>query len=313
MTANLLRKRISGIRLLGLMAVVSGITAPALAELEVSASVQIHARAESEAPLSAHGKWVEVGSYGRCWHPAGVVVGWRPYCTGEWVWTDCGWYWESDEPWGWACYHYGYWVEDPVYGWVWVPGVEWAPAWVSWRVGGGYIGWAPLPPPGWFFAARPKFEAFVFVGSSHFGGPVRLSSVSFKNRAIFGETAEVGGMKRETRRGPGASSQRVMVNQGPKVEEVQKATGRTFKAVPIREAVRKTIETASAKGRGTEPKFKPESHDPGAPFGRGAEQVELKDAPGKDHPGPSSSGFWHGGGPRDHGAGGGGGHGKGRG
>jgi len=33
----------------------------------------------------------------------------------------------SDEPWGWACYHYGTWVDDPAVGWVWVPGVEWAP------------------------------------------------------------------------------------------------------------------------------------------------------------------------------------------
>ena len=31
-------------------------------------------------------------------------------------------------------------------GWVWVPGYTWAPAWVSWRYGDGYAGWAPLPP-----------------------------------------------------------------------------------------------------------------------------------------------------------------------
>src|SRR5690606_38177529 len=32
------------------------------------------------------------------------------------------------------------------HGWVWVPGDEWAPAWVSWRESGDTIGWAPLPP-----------------------------------------------------------------------------------------------------------------------------------------------------------------------
>ena len=112
---------------------------PAQADLEVSASVQIHADADFDAPLAACGTWVEVGSYGRCWRPAGVVVGWRPYCNGDWVWTDCGWYWASDEPWAWACYHYGYWVYDSDYGWIWVPGVEWAPAWVCWRFGGGYV------------------------------------------------------------------------------------------------------------------------------------------------------------------------------
>jgi hypothetical protein len=31
-------------------------------------------------------------------------------------------------------------------GWFWVPGNIWGPAWVSWRNGGAYIGWAPLPP-----------------------------------------------------------------------------------------------------------------------------------------------------------------------
>ncbi len=30
--------------------------------------------------------------------------------------------------------------------WIWVPGYEWAPAWVSWRSSDDYVGWAPLPP-----------------------------------------------------------------------------------------------------------------------------------------------------------------------
>ncbi len=57
-----------------------------------------------------------------------------------------GWTWVSDEPWGWATYHYGRWVNIVGTGWVWIPGHTWAPAWVSWRYGGGYCGWAPLPP-----------------------------------------------------------------------------------------------------------------------------------------------------------------------
>src|SRR5689334_7249602 len=81
------------------------------ADLEVSASVRVSAVAEFNAPLASHGTWVEVRGYGRCWRPSGIVVGWRPYCDGEWVWTDCGWYWQSDEPWSWACYHYGSWFE----------------------------------------------------------------------------------------------------------------------------------------------------------------------------------------------------------
>jgi len=60
--------------------------------------------------------------------------------------TEYGWTWVSQEPWGWATYHYGRWMMDPEYGWLWVPGTEWAPAWVSFQQGDGYIGWAPLPP-----------------------------------------------------------------------------------------------------------------------------------------------------------------------
>src|SRR5205085_4306540 len=33
-----------------------------------------------------------------------------------------------------------------LYGWILVPGYEWSPAWVEWRTGGDYYGWAPLGP-----------------------------------------------------------------------------------------------------------------------------------------------------------------------
>ncbi len=95
--------------------------------------------------LTPYGDWVVVGSYGRVWRPR-VAAGWRPYFFGQWEWTNEGWFWASGEPWGWAAYHYGRWAHDPYYGWIWVPGYEWAPAWVSWRVSGDVIGWAPLAP-----------------------------------------------------------------------------------------------------------------------------------------------------------------------
>jgi hypothetical protein len=96
--------------------------------------------------LSPHGDWIAMDGGTYAWHPGGVPAGWRPYTEGEWVWTDDGWYWQTDEPWGWATYHYGRWYYDDFYGWVWIPGYEWAPAWVEWRWGGGFFGWAPLGP-----------------------------------------------------------------------------------------------------------------------------------------------------------------------
>jgi hypothetical protein len=65
---------------------------------------------------------------------------------GRWVWTDYGWYWLSDESFGWATYHYGRWQYDDYYGWIWIPDDVWGPAWVEWRYDDDYIGWAPLSP-----------------------------------------------------------------------------------------------------------------------------------------------------------------------
>jgi hypothetical protein len=206
------------------------------ADLEVSASVQIQARADFYAPLTPCGTWIEVGSYGRCWRPTGVAIGWRPYCYGHWVGTDCGWYWASDEPWAWACYHYGYWVYDPQDGWLWVPGVEWAPAWVSWRFGGGYCGWAPLGPPGVVVA----LPSFVFVESAHFSDPVRPSTVIINNTTIINKTTLVASPKRETRSFAGAAPQKVVVNEGPGVDTIRKATGKSVEVVSVREAARQT-------------------------------------------------------------------------
>jgi hypothetical protein len=115
--------------------------------------------------LAPHGRWIENVQYGRVWVPS-VSASWRPYTVGHWVWTDdYGWLWVSDEDFGWAVYHYGRWYEDPVYGWAWVPGYEWAPAWVSFRSGGGYMGWAPLPPrvawAGGFSVGAVQFDAFI--------------------------------------------------------------------------------------------------------------------------------------------------------
>jgi hypothetical protein len=110
--------------------------------------------------LAPYGEWFELERHGWVWTPYHVPYGWRPYTHGHWVYTDYGWTWTSDWEWGWAPFHYGRWLFDPEHGWVWVPGREWAPAWVAWRSGPGYIGWAPLPP-GVGFEVRASFEGSV--------------------------------------------------------------------------------------------------------------------------------------------------------
>jgi len=258
--------------LIGLLASMNVGVSRARADLEVSASVQIHAQADFYAPLATHGTWVEVGTYGRCWRPAGIAVEWRPYSYGHWVFTDCGWYWASDEPWGWACYHYGSWVYESDYGWVWVPGIEWAPAWVSWRFGGGYCGWAPLPPRGIVVAPR----SFVFVEVGHFHDPVKPSTVIVNNTTIINKTTEIASIKHETRNLGGATPQKVVVNEGPHVDVIQKATGKKFSATPIREVASRSPVPPDAVNKINESRKNEKPDRPGPPNDG---KVERKETP----------------------------------
>ena len=154
------------------------------------------------------GNWIEVGDYGYGWQPDVAVndSNWRPYADGYWAYTNLGWTWVSYEDFGWATYHYGRWAQLADYGWVWFPGsdLEWGPAWVSWRTGGDYVGWAPLPPrgPGIVYEGRPiggrvdiEFdigpEYYNFVDARFIGEPVlrdrifaRSQNVTYINNTV---------------------------------------------------------------------------------------------------------------------------------
>src|SRR6266567_1907907 len=136
-----------------------------LAMLVFGASALQQARADVSADFFYNnltgGNWIEVEGYGYGWQPDVAVndSNWRPYADGYWGYTDDGWTWISYEDFGWATYHYGRWANLADYGWVWFPGsdLDWGPAWVSWRTGGDYVGWAPLPPrgPGIVYEGQP--------------------------------------------------------------------------------------------------------------------------------------------------------------
>ena len=158
--------------------------------------------------LDPYGEWIAVGDGAYAWHPAGMEGGWRPYTRGHWEWTDEGWYWVSDEPWGWACFHYGRWYDDDTYGWLWVPGYDWSPAWVDWRFGGGCVGWAPLSPYAVFrvgfgihyrrhWVTPPGY--WSFMDSRHFGtGSVhRFIYRSDENIRLMGRTRSAGSIGTE--------------------------------------------------------------------------------------------------------------------
>ncbi len=119
--------------------------------------------------LGSQGTWIQSTDYGYVWQPQVSDPDWAPYTDGHWVYTDDGWTWVSDEAWGWATYHYGRWVNIDGTGWCWVPGYTWAPAWVSWRYGDGYCGWAPLPPDS-FVGVDYSDDGFAVGVGFHIGG-----------------------------------------------------------------------------------------------------------------------------------------------
>src|SRR5215467_5111180 len=119
--------------------------------------------------LTPYGRWFTLGQYGLVWSPTVVGPDWNPYADGEWVFEDSRWTWESDDPWGWATCHYGRWFKDATYGWVWVPGTIWSPAWVNWLRGGGYVGWAPQPPDSVLATeADVPISCYTFVQEPYF-------------------------------------------------------------------------------------------------------------------------------------------------
>ena len=107
--------------------------------------------AQFEGELAPYGTWTTDVHLGRVWVPSATIVGpdFVPYATnGSWVLTEYGWTWDSKWVWGWAPFHYGRWAMLNGRQWCWIPGTLWGPAWVSWRAGRRYVGWAPLPPRG---------------------------------------------------------------------------------------------------------------------------------------------------------------------
>src|SRR5882762_8751638 len=207
--------------------------------------------------LAPHGVWVDIDGYGRCWKPNGTRRGWRPYTIGHWEWTASGWSWESDEAFGYATYHYGRWFVDARHGWVWLPGTTYAPAWVAWRSGGGYVGWAPLGPT--------VSEAEVHVTEYH---TRNIPAVQFtfveekkitdrkihdravnveKNVTIINKTTNITNINVENK---------VVVNKSLSVEQVEKVTGKKVKVAPVKE-VTDAAEAKRLRAKGEVVVYKP--------------------------------------------------------
>jgi len=188
--------------------------------------------------LDPYGHWVDVAPYGACWIPNYAPVGWAPYTVGRWVYSDVGWTWVSaDEEanWGPVVYHYGSWYDAPGVGWCWVPGVTWAPAWVAWREGGGYMCWAPLPPQvvfGGVFGVEVvnryvPADRYVMVDERYADDPNVHDHIVRNNVTIINRTTNITNITIVNGRAE---------NRGVAVENVERVTGRQVAKVDVTKA-----------------------------------------------------------------------------
>jgi hypothetical protein len=197
--------------------------------------------------LSPYGTWVTLPEYGACWQPTVVVVdrSWRPYTNrGRWVYTTCGWYWQSDYSWGWAPFHYGRWYCDNRIGWVWVPGSVWGPAWVSWRYTNDYCGWAPLPPSARFDGVGLRFhnarvgisfdfglraDFYTFVPTSHFcdRNPSRYFVPRNSRTTIYSHSVVINNYIR--------GNNHTVINEGISKDRIDKAARTKIRTVALRD------------------------------------------------------------------------------
>lgn len=181
--------------------------------------------------LSPYGNWDRDPHYGEIWYP-NAGRDFRPYSSnGYWTMTEYGNTWVSNYDWGWAPFHYGRWVYNSYRGWGWIPGYEWGPAWVEWRTGNGYYGWAPMMPSrsGISISINLPISSWVFA-------PVRyIYSRNFHRYSSYGRTNIY---NRTT-----VINNTYIVNNnhyygGPARRDVERALGRSVQVRNIRQSAR---------------------------------------------------------------------------
>jgi hypothetical protein len=179
--------------------------------------------------LDGYGQWVQHPRLGDVWIPDQRPPDWQPYRLGHWAYTDeWGWYWDSEEDFGWVTYHYGRWVLDRGLGWIWVPGTEWGPAWVDWRQGDDFVGWAPLPPDEYVDDDYETPDVYLFVRAGDLLAP-RAYDVFLPRQERFGYYNRSFLVNRSVMLRGG----RIGVNPGVPAAFIARASGRPFHSVSI--------------------------------------------------------------------------------
>jgi hypothetical protein len=133
-----------------------------------NAAAQVPPEMTGAAELARFGAWSVAPDGAPLWTPAKLPKVWQPYQQGAWSWNaPWGWTWIDDQPWGFAPFHYGRWLQVRGH-WAWNPG-RWgatrpvyAPALVGW-LGGPALTVGDSPAVGWVALApdEPMFPAYA--------------------------------------------------------------------------------------------------------------------------------------------------------
>ena len=218
-----------------MLAVVFFVAAPIVPTQFAPSQARAAVSVEFRTALEPYGHWQRHARWGEVWAPANRGRDWRPYTDGHWAYT---------EQWGW------YWISDD-----WRPtGVGWptttaaglrpryrlglgagrrveSPAWVQWRRGADYVGWAALPPDDIVVAYADEPTVWVFVRGRDFIAP-RIVSVILPMRqygGFIGQTAIVNRTVLIRDRGP-----RFGVNPGISPAIIAAVSRRSLRAYDVR-------------------------------------------------------------------------------
>ena len=181
-----------------------------------NAAAQVSPEMTGAADLARFGTWSVAADGVHVWTPAKLPAGWAPYQQGAWSWNSpWGWTWVDDQPWGFAPFHYGRWLN--IKGrWAWTPG-QWgkarpvyAPALVGW-FGGPPLTLDGAPAVGWVALApdEPVFPAYA-VSAKYWNALTNASVAPASRRALtFAGRARLvpsGAASYANRAAPGAMS-----------------------------------------------------------------------------------------------------------
>ena len=92
---------------------------------------------------------------------------------------------------------------------------------------------------------------FVFVHSGRFLEPVRPRTVIVNNTTIINKTVNITKIRTENKTIANLGTRKVVVNDGPRVDLVEKATSRKVRAAAVTEVARQTKMPAALKPKAT--------------------------------------------------------------